>query len=454
MRRHAFAWLALSSFGALLALLPAATRPRYGGSLTVQLAVGFPSLDPSLASTDVSIEHERQAIGGLAFETLVSINPSGEIESRLATGWRAMNGRRWRFVLRSKGVFHDGQPVTAASVIPSLQAALKSRYSDVTVTGSGQTVTVQSESDLGDLAAELSLPRNAIYRKGDNGELIGTGPFRLEKWEPGRKALFGAFEEHWAGRPYIDSVIVNLGPLPRQLATSGADLWELPINGSRRVVPDGIRIWASLPNELVALVAPNLDPQVLEALALSIDRSSIVNVLAQRRGDAAGGLLPQWLTGYAFLFPTAPDAARAKLLLARSRPAALTLSCPPDDGFARSVADRISLNARDAGLTVQFTTAVVADLRLVRLSLPSANAALDLQEIRAFLGLQRPSNTAEAGRPDTLYHSELELLGQHKIIPLVFLPAIYGIGPRVHDWDASQNGRAQAMHLESVWVSP
>ena len=452
MRRRAFAWLALSSL-ALQAPVPAATRPRYGGTLTLQLVASFPDLDPGEALSDALLESKRDAIARLAFETLVGMNSSGDLEPQLATAWR-VNGKRWRFTLRPKAVFHDGQPVTAASVVPSLQAGLKKRYGDVSVTGAGQSVTVQSESNLYDLAAELSLPRNAICRKGDNGELIGTGPFRLEKWEPGHKAVFTAFEDHWAGRPYVDSVIVNLGPLPRQLTTNGADIWDLPINGSRRVVPDGIRIWSSAPSELVAIAAPNLDPRIQQALALSIDRASIVNVLAQHRGEIAGGLLPQWLTGYSFLFSTASDPSRAKQLMASAKPAPLSLSYPADDAFARSVAERISLNARDAGLNVQPTTVNGGNLQLKRVPLPSTDAALDLVEIAAAIGLPRRVNSTDASRFEALYQAEQQVLEEHKIIPLIYLPAVYGIGPRVHDWDASQNGRANALHLENVWLSP
>jgi ABC-type oligopeptide transport system substrate-binding subunit len=218
-------------------------------------------------------------------------------------------------------------------------------------------------------------------------------------------------------------------------------------------VPDAIRLWSSAPSELVAIFAPNLAAEVLQALALSIDRSSIVNVLAQRRGETAGGLLPQWLTGYAFLFATAPDPARAKELLASTKPGPLTLSYPADDAFARSVADRVSLNARDAGLTVQPITAAAGSLRLIRIPLPSADAALDLAEIASVLGVS-PPNLPDAAHAETLYQAERLLLNEHKIIPLIYLPAIYGIGPRVHDWDASQNGRPLVLHLENVWLSP
>jgi ABC-type transport system substrate-binding protein len=56
---------------------------------------------------------------------------------------------------------------------------------------------------------------------------------------------------------------------------------------------------------------------LLQALALTIDRAPIANVLAQHKGDAAFGLLPQWVSGYEFLFQSTPDVARAKQLIPR-----------------------------------------------------------------------------------------------------------------------------------------
>ena len=44
----------------------------------------------------------------------------------------------------------------------------------------------------------------------------------------------------------------------------------------------------------------------MQAIALAIDREPIVNVLTQRRGEAAFSLLPEWLSGYASLFAPLP----------------------------------------------------------------------------------------------------------------------------------------------------
>ena len=295
MRFHAWAWLALSSLPFFP--LPGATRPRYGGTITAEL---------SSAST--------AAIAPLIEETLVRLNEKGEIEPLLATAWqRDADRKRWRFSLRPKVLFHDGEPLNASHAGAALIAALKKQYGEVNITAGGQTIVLQFDRAVPDLLSELANSRMAISRTDDKGAPIGTGPFRVGTWEPGHKITLAAFEDYWGGRPFLDSVIVNLGT-----TRAIGDIFDIPFSQTRRVLPEHIRIWESPVHELIALVDDNVPPVEWQALALVIDRTPIVNVLAQKKAEAAFGLLPQWLSGYAFLFAAAPDVGRAKQLTAQS----------------------------------------------------------------------------------------------------------------------------------------
>src|SRR5260370_4401358 len=423
MRLPCWAWLALSSLA--LSPLAAATRPRYGGTLTVDLSA---TSDPSELPAELS---------PLIVETLVRLNARGDSEPHLAVGWqRDADRKRWRFSLRPKVVFHDGEPLTAASAAPELLAALKKKCGDVTVTAGGQTIVIQAEHTIPDLLTELSTPRMAILRKSDKNLPIGPGPFRVTAWESGRRLTLGAMQDYWGGRAYLDSVIINLGS-----ARTSTDVFDLPIGATRRVLPERTRIWSSPARDLIALVAVKADPAVMQALALSIDRAPIVNVLTQRKGEAAFGLLPQWLSGYAFLFAISPDVARAKTLIAQLKPTPLTLSYPANDSFARSVADRVAVNARDAGINIQPTSNANGNLRLVRWQLESVDAAAELTRL-----------AERAVKPEALYEAERSVLDERRIIPLVYVPAVYGIGQRVHNWDAAQKNGWFTLHLDNVWV--
>jgi ABC-type transport system substrate-binding protein len=206
--------------------------------------------------------------------------------------------------------------------------------------------------------------------------------------------------------------------------------------------------------ELIALVSDNVQPEVFEALALVIDRAPIVNVLAQRKAEAAHGLLPQWLSGYAFLFSNSPDLTRAKQIVSQLRVAPLTLSYPANDGFARSVAERIAVNARDAGIVLQPTSNAGAAVRMVRWQLESTDAAAELVRLSTMLGMPERASALNSSKPETLYEAERALLDAHRVIPIVHLPEVYGIAPRVHNWETAQKNGGFVLHLDNIWVDP
>jgi peptide/nickel transport system substrate-binding protein len=429
MKRPVWAWLALSS----LAFAPAhaATRPHYGGSLTVELHAGWIPIDSAASALSIPIT-----------ETLVRLNARGGVDPVLCVAWQHdPDFKRWRFSLRPKVTFHDGEPLTGATAAPSLLAALKKKYPDVSIQTGGQAIVIQSSSAMPGLLEDLAAPDTAVFRKNEANPLIGTGPFRITAWDPGRRLVVAAFDDYWNGRPYLDSVTIEFGS-----GHTLADVFDIPVGPARRVLPDGITTWSSAPRTLVAITAANAPPALLQALALVIDRAPIVNVLAQRKGDAAFSLLPQWLTGYAFLFQTTPDVARAKQLASQLRPAPITLSYPSTDAFLRTVADRIALNARDAGITIQPTTNAGGNLRLIELPLESTDAATELDRIATALGAAH----IDANRPETLYQAERSLLD--RVLPLVHLRETYGISPRVHI--ESSKSDPFALHLEDAWVQP
>jgi len=435
MRLPVWVWLALSSF--LVSAAEGATRPRYGGTLTMQLS--SPCAEVSACDTLLP----------LVAETLVRINQQGEFAPSLAVAWQHdADRKRWRFSLRPKVVFHDGEELNAAAAVPALNTSLKKIHPDVALTAGGQTLVIQSPSPMPDLLAELSRPRSAIFRTDAKGLLIGTGPFRVTAWEPSRRITLAAFDEYWAGRPFLDSVIGNFGA-----ARALGDVFDIPFSELRRIVPERTRIWSSPPRELIALVADRVAPEMWQALALAIDRAPIANVLAQKRAEAAYGLLPQWLTGYEFLFAAPPDLARAKQLVVPLHSTPLALGYPADDAFARSVAERIAVNARDAGIVLQPTRNPGANIRLIRWPLESTDAASELVRFAEMLGLPEHATNLDSARPETIYQAERALLEAHRILPIAYLPDIYGIAPRVHNWaEAHKNGFT--LHLDNVWVDP
>src|SRR5579864_5751669 len=256
--------------------------------------------------------------------------------------------------------------------------------------------------------------------------------FVITRWEGGRLAVYSANNNAGGGRPFLDSVEIQMArPLREQaidLELGKADIVELGLDELRRGSA-ARRTWTSAPIRLVALVfGPRVtDPRVREALALAVDRAAIHNVLLQRQGEISGALLPQWISGYAFLFPVASDIAKARSLTGSLSAPGRALALGFEDAAWRPIAERIALNARDAGLAVS-VGAQNADVRLVEVRIISAEPERALSGVAAVLGLAEPPRADSA---DALLAAERALLDGFRVIPLFHLPAIYGVSQRV-----------------------
>jgi peptide/nickel transport system substrate-binding protein len=230
----------------------------------------------------------------------------------------------------------------------------------------------------------------------------------------------------------------------------------LTIDDARRAAQRGIKTWASAAGDLVAFMFDRSslaveDTRLRQALALSIDRPAMHNVLLQKQGGSTGALLPEWLTGYAFLFPLTRDLEGARHLLAAiGKPAPrLSLAYDPADPLARPIAERIALNARDAGIIIQVLPGGKSDLRLARLPLKSLDPSLALAGFTAAIGMGESFKSFSSNSPEALYRAEQKVLSDFRVVPLFHVPAILGIGPRLRNWDPQRWGD---WRLENVWL--
>ena len=260
-----------------------------------------------------------------------------------------------------------------------------------------------------------------------------SAAFSITSWEGGRMAVYSANDDAANGRPFLDSVEIQMGRALRDqaidLELGKADVVEIGPDELRRL-PASRRIWSSRPVRLLALLfSPRVtDARIREALALSVDRGAIHTVLLQRQGEISGGLLPQWISGYAFLFPTAVDSGRARSLITTLPPPLRTLTLAVDDPAWRPIAERIAVNGRDAGLGISIGPSSAADVRLQEVRITSTDAGRALSAVAKALGLPEPEHS---GTPDDNYAAERALLDGFRVIPLFHLPVLYGVGPRV-----------------------
>jgi len=433
----------------------AETRPQYGGVVHVAMRAAPTSLDP--ADTTQPDSFARRSLTILMFDTLVTADENVRVQPALATSWQTSQGnqmgdQRWQFRIRRDVKFHDGTPLSAEIAAASLRAANPSWN----VSADADSVVIERDRPDSELLAELALPRNAIAKRNPDNTISGTGPFHIVDWQPGKKLALAADENCWRGRPYLDAIEIEMGKSFRDQMTAlelgRADLVEVAPEQAHRVSQEGRRLASSDSIELLALLftrdVASADEKLLrQALALSVERGSIRSVLLQGAGQPTASILPNWMSGYGFVFPTGADLPRSRQAREQVRTIpSWTVGYDGTDPVARLLAERIALNAKDAGLSLQPTSAANADLRLVRIPLASPDPWIALANVAALAGI--PAGK-DSGSVEDLYASELALLTPQRMIPLFHLPVSYAASATLRNWALRPDG---SWTLADAWL--
>ncbi|MCW3099740.1 MAG: extracellular solute-binding protein, partial [Chthonomonadaceae bacterium] len=176
-----------------------------------------------------------------SFESLTRYNDKNEIEPCLAEKWDVSpDSKTYTFHLRPGVKFHNGREFVADDVKYSWERALSPKTAspvaanyldgiiglkEVTsgkrpdLTGvkvvDPHTVAVTLDSPRAYFPGMLSMPIDAIVCKEavakTDGQItadsfVGTGPFALEKYEPGKQFSLKAFSDYWGGAPKTDRI--------------------------------------------------------------------------------------------------------------------------------------------------------------------------------------------------------------------------------------------------------
>jgi oligopeptide transport system substrate-binding protein len=171
-----------------------------------------------------------------SFEGLTRYNDKNAIEPCLAEKWdTSPDGKTYTFHLRSGVKFHNGREFVADDVkytweralAPKTASPVASNYLEGVVglkeVTSGKrpdltgvkvvdphTVAVTLDSPRAYFPGMLTYPTNAIVCKEaaekTGGQInadsfVGTGPFALEKYDPGKQIVLKAFAGYWGGAP-------------------------------------------------------------------------------------------------------------------------------------------------------------------------------------------------------------------------------------------------------------
>jgi peptide/nickel transport system substrate-binding protein len=365
--------LALLALAAALAAAPAQAQ-------TLRWAAGtdVATLDPHGLAEGFTL-----SFLGNVYEGLVRRAPDLSLEPALATGWRNVEPRVWRFTLRAGVAFQDGTPFTAEDVAfsvarakgqlagvrgmlaPIAEARVVDPRTVELVTPAPDPILPQALANVLIMsrawaeragAAEASNParnvENAATRTAN-----GTGPFRVVSREADRLTVLTRNDAWWDTkrgsivevefRPIaadatrlaalasgeVDLIMpVPLQNIPRLKASPGIVVLEGP---ELRTIFLGFDIGPVLKHGEAGGRNPLADGRVRRAIGHAIDAEAIRSRVMRGAATPAGLLWGPGVSGYSPAEDRRPvhdpDRARALLLdAAYPNGFALTLDCPND----------------------------------------------------------------------------------------------------------------------------
>ncbi|WP_139146609.1 ABC transporter substrate-binding protein [Arthrobacter sp. SW1] len=309
-------------------------------------------------------------------ETLVVLNDAGEAVPALATEWKRSNSTTWHFTIRSGVRFHNGKELSAATVVNSLQHAIKATPLprildgvDMKVRAEGNQVAISTAKPDPLLPHRLSSPQLAILDtaaytgKTVNPVGTGSGPFELVKVNGVVGATLNRFDGYWGTPAKAGGVDVAFVPdgtaRAAALRTGEADIVEAIPAGQAASIDKDLIVEVPMPRTntlyLNTKAGPFADPAVRAAAREAVDRAAIVQSVYEGRADVAQGLLGPalpWAAG------GREDAEYRKLLAARPAPAKvkgvkITLGTFTDRAELPEVAVMLEQQLEAAGFVVQ-----------------------------------------------------------------------------------------------------
>ena len=366
----------------------AETRPQYGKAVEASLLGAPASLDPVAAQS-----HAEITVVGLVFDTLYAIGADGAVEPHLALGPPVLDAARTtaHIALRHGVQFHDAAAMTPADVADSLERVrgkltwLLAPVASVRVAGDGIDLALRAPGV--DVAPLLALPQTAVTPHGrpPGPRAIGSGPFSVDSFDPAaRRLALKAFDDHFAGRPYLDRLDLAWYDTPdgeaRRFETGAAQLsarGQAAFAGARPRFPA-----AAVDSPAAVLVfvgfgrqhAAVIDPAFRRALDLALDRGAVATITTGERAEATRLPVPGGPPLAAASLAGNVDAARAVLdeagrrvpALAEAARRTLRLSIivdasRPDD---REIALRVSRALARLGIAVAIEALPASEHRL------------------------------------------------------------------------------------------
>ncbi|MFG1679708.1 ABC transporter substrate-binding protein [Nonomuraea sp. NPDC049269] len=318
-------------------------EPKSSGAAANTVRIVLPEEPPTLEPCDASLTATGRVTRANITEALTERDPSsGQLQPALATEWKQDSPTEWTFALRKGVKFHDGTAFDAKAAAFAIDRAVGSKI-DCNVNGyvfGGIKLTVTAVDDA-TLKVKTAKPDPILPLRlsfveivpattsatGKVREPIGTGPYKIAKWDAGRSLRLEKFSGYWGKAPeFAAAEYVWRGEGSIRAAMVKSDEADLAVGLAPE---DGAGDSAvQFPNNetsylrIDAAKPPLNDLRVRQAINYAIDKDGLVASVFAGLGKPAGQLVPEGVTGHsAAIQPWPFDMAQAKKLIAEAKAA-------------------------------------------------------------------------------------------------------------------------------------
>jgi peptide/nickel transport system substrate-binding protein len=365
---------------------PAGGTPVRGGTLRVGAQGGSntDSLDAHNVLTNTDYARAAQL-----YDPLLRLDNQGQPKLVLAESVTPnKDATEWTIKIRKGVLTHDGKPFTAKDVLFSFRRIVKNKFPGLYALGpvdlanskavDAQTVLLKFHKPYSILVDGLSLHHYMymVPEGYDPKKPIGTGPFKLKSFTPGRESVVVRNPHYWDGqKPYLDSIITtNINDETAQvnaLQSGQVDAIDYLTAGSIAALKSGSakviisKTGGWVPFTMRVDKTPYTDNHVREALKLVIDRPKMLESVFAGNGQIGNDVFGIYDKDFdkALLPQRTQDLEKAKSLLKTAGHEGLTvqlITTPNAPGMVQA-AQVFKTQASGAGVKTNIVNQTTTD---------------------------------------------------------------------------------------------
>ncbi|MGL4393853.1 MAG: ABC transporter substrate-binding protein [Brevinema sp.] len=320
------------------------------------------------------------------FDTLLARDTSNQLVPSLATDWKFVDDLTLELKIRTNVLFHNNEILTVEDVQFSIEKILSTpniahtveSIKGVRVVDSNRVQILLKKPDVAvlyTLAAPVMviLNKKAVLESGEDvaGEPIGTGPYKLERWNRGQDLLLSKFDQHWRGAPIMPLIEIRLisDVSARTIALEAGDVdIAFDIEGV-----DRDRILGNFDLKLFDIEIPRVEyismnigkgtnplwksSKGRQAFEWAIDKQGIVDSILFGAGTVAGTLVPPMIDGYEALTPRQQNPEKSKELLAELNIPNPKMNILVREGVSQKIAEVIQAQLHEVDIDSTITVA-------------------------------------------------------------------------------------------------